>query len=213
MKRLAFSILISSIICGLATAQDRTALDEFQSFWKLHEKSFRDPNATPLRPDDFAKFTGLKYFAFDERYRIEARFVKTGERKSFLMPTSTGGTRKYLKIGDLIFELDGREFSLGGYVYEWAPDHPKAKEPVIDLFIPFRDLTNGTETYSAGRYVYVRLPKPDEPAILDFNRTYNPNCAYGNESFACTLPPKENFLNIEIRAGEKKFVSGAEKKQ
>jgi uncharacterized protein (DUF1684 family) len=212
MKRLAFSILLSSIICGFAAAQERTAADEFQSFWKLHEKSFRDPQATPLLPDDFAKFTGLKYFAFDERFRVKARFVKTGERKSFLMPTSTGGTRKYLKIGDLIFEFDGREFSLGGYVYEWAPDHPKAKEPVIDLFIPFRDLTNGGETYSAGRYLYVSLPKSgEEAAILDFNRAYNPNCAYGNESFTCTLPPKENFLPIEIRAGEKKFsVSGKE---
>lgn len=73
------------------------------------------------------------------------------------------------------------------------------------FFVPFKDLTNGAETYSAGRYLYVRLPKTEADAILDFNLAYNPNCAYGNKDYSCTLPPKENFLQVEIKAGELKF--------
>jgi uncharacterized protein len=211
MKSLLLSTLILLIICSFVYSQNQPPDYETQLFREIQDKSLRNPKTTPLLPDDFAKFTGLKYFAFDVNYRIEASFVKTIEKKSFLMPTSTGSSRKYLKIGDLNFKLDGKDFSLGAYIYEWASDHPKAKEEVRELFIPFKDLTNGEETYSAGRYLYVRMPKDNDKAILDFNLAHNPNCGYGNESFSCTLPPKENFLRVEINAGEKKFVSSSGK--
>ena len=72
------------------------------------------------------------------------------------------------------------------------------------LFVPFKDLTNGKETYGAGRYMDIVKPRGDE-AILNFNLAYNPNCAYGSEDFSCPIPPKENFLQAEIKAGEKIF--------
>ena len=204
MKRLFLSTLILLIISGFAYSQNQPADYETQSFRKIQDKSIRDRQVSPLLPKDFENFKGLNYFAFDINYRIKASFVKTVEKKSFLMPTSTGGSRKYLKIGDLSFKLDGQEFSLGAYIYEYAPDHPKAKEEIRDLFVPFKDLTNGEATYSAGRYLYLRMPKEGEEAILDFNLSHNPNCAY-NSNFACTLPPKDNFLQVEIKAGEKVF--------
>lgn len=205
MKYLFSIILIILTICSQALSQNMTATDEFQQFKEIREKMFRNPQVSPLLPEDFKEFTGLKYFAFDNKYRVKANFVKTTETKTFLMPTSTGGSRKYLKIGDLSFRLDGKEFVLGAY--EYAFDQARAKEELGDLFVPFKDLTNGGETYSAGRYVYVRVPKDGEDAILDFNLAYNPNCAYGNGSYVCTLPPKENFLQVGIKAGEKKFDS------
>jgi uncharacterized protein (DUF1684 family) len=204
------SLFLSALILFgsfAAFSQNQTPDYETKVFRETVDKNIRNPQTTPLLPIDLQNFKGLKYFDFDAKYRIKAIFVKTTERKSFLMPTSTGGSRKYLKIGDLSFKLNGKEFSLGAYIFEWASDHPKAKEEIRDVFIPFKDLTNGEETYSAGRYVYAQIPKDGEDAILDFNLAYNPNCAYGNESFACTLPPKENFLQVEIKAGEKKFVS------
>lgn len=211
MKTLFLLVLILLTICGFAYSQNMTATDEYQRFWEMRDKWFRNSQVSPLLPTDLANFVGLNYFAFDNNYRVKASFVRTIETKSFLIPTSAGGSRKYLKIGDLKFKLNGKEFSLGAYVYEYAPDHPKVKEEIRDLFVPFKDLTSGEETYSAGRYVYLRMPKDSEAAILDYNLAYNPNCAYGNASYACTLAPKENFLQVEIKAGEKKFISASEK--
>lgn len=74
------------------------------------------------------------------------------------------------------------------------------------MFVPFKDLTNKTETYSGGRYLSIWKPK-GEKIILDFNMAYNPSCAYGSGRFSCPIPPKENFLSVEILAGEKKFIS------
>lgn len=205
MKRLLLLKLLLLTICSFALSQNQSLDYETNLFREIQDKGFRDPQKTPLLPKDLENFKGLNYFAFDAKYRIKAKLVKGVEKKSFLMPTSTGSSRKYLKIGDLSFTLNGQEFSLGGYIYEWAADHPKAKEEIRELFVPFRDLTNGGETYSGGRYLYLRIPKEGEEAILDFNLAHNPNCAYGNESFVCTLPPKENLLQAEIKAGEKKF--------
>lgn len=211
MKYLLITTLIFLTTSCLVYSQNLTANDEFERFRKLRDESFRKPGVSPLLRIDLEKFNGLNYFPFDERLRIKAVFMKTGENRSFLMPTSTGGTRKYLKLGELKFSLSGREFVLGAYTYEWAPDHPLANEEAVDLFVPFRDLSNGDETYGGGRYVYLRKPADGQESILDFNTAHNPNCAYGNNSFACTLPPKENFLQIQITAGEKKFVSLGEK--
>ena len=190
-------------------AQDYNS-SEAQRFRELRDQEFRNPVVSPLLPADLVKFEGLKYFAIDANYLIKASFTKTTEEKSFLMPTSTGSSRKYLKIGVLSFKLDGTEFSLSAFTREYPPNDVRAKDAITDLFVPFRDLTNGKETYSGGRYLYLRRPKESE-AILDFNLSHNPSCAYGNESFACTLAPKENFLPVEIRAGEKKFYSGSAK--
>lgn len=182
---------------GFAYSQNQPSSYETESFRRIQDKNFRDRQTSPLLPEDFEEFDGLKYFSFDAKYRIRAKFVKTDEAKTFTMPTSAGGSRKYLKIGDLNFKLNGKDYSLSAF-----------SSGISDYFVPFKDLTNGEETYSAGRYVFIHPPKNGDEAILDFNLAFNPNCAY-NHNFACTLPPKENFLQVEIKAGEKKF-SGAD---
>jgi len=186
---------------------------EVTRFREIREKSFRDRNSTPLTATDFVKFQGLPYFPVSASYLIRASLSKTTDEKSFLMPTSTGGTRKYLKIGVLRFKIDGQDCTLSAFVREDDPDNIDANGQIRDLFLPFRDLTNGSETYSAGRYVYARMPKTGEAVILDFNLSFNPNCAYGNSNFVCSLPPKENFLQVEIKAGEKKFSADRESRQ
>lgn len=208
MRFLLFSVLIlfGSVF---VFPQNQSVSYETESFRRIQDKNFRDEKLSPLLPSDFAKFDGLKYFGFDENYRIKASLILSAETKSILMPTSTGSSRKYLKIGDLSFRLNGKDFSLGAYQMEYPPNYPK-ENVIKDLFVPFKDLTNGEETYSGGRYLYIREPLvKDEFWILDFNLAHNPNCAY-NPNFACTLPPKENFLQVEIKAGEKKFKSANE---
>ena len=202
MKLASLTIFLLFVCAGVAFAQDETG--EVKRFRERRDKSFRNPSETPLIGAEFSSFKGLEYFEASEKFIVKARFEKTEDAQIFMMPTSIGTTRKYFKRGVLTFEIDGKSFSLTAFQSETASKDDS-------LFVPFRDLTSGKETYRAGRYLYVKA-SPGAEAVLDFNLAYNPNCAYGNEQFSCTLPPKENFLQIEIRAGEKVFPLAAQKK-
>ncbi len=178
---------------------------EIERFRTNRDKSFRNAGESPLTKEDFANFKGLEYFEANEKFVVRAKLEKTADAQIFMLPTSIGTTRKYFKYGILTFEIDGKSYTLSAYQSENA-----AKKKDTSLFVPFRDLTNGTETYGAGRYLDIRIPNGDEVNI-DFNRAYNPNCAYGSNEYSCPVPPRENFLQVKILAGEKKFSSSAKK--
>jgi uncharacterized protein (DUF1684 family) len=129
----------------------------------------------------------------DQGFIVPAALKLAEERPVFEIPTSTGTLRKYQLVGTLEFNLRGTPLSLGAFV--------PAGEEIRDLFVPFRDLTSGKETYPAGRYLDV-APTSTGIYSIDFNRAYNPYCAY-NLSYECPYPPASNQLKIEIRAGEK----------
>lgn len=215
MKFLLFTILVSlSLLTGLAAAQSSQPQTttfygtvDVKAFREAREKEFRNPQMSPLRPQDFASFQGLNYFPVDKDYRVAAKFVATPEEKFFMMPTSSGVSRKYVKIGILNFKLSGKDYALNVYQSERNLTNEKFKEYKNSLFVPFRDLTSGKETYGAGRYISVYAPKENSAeVILDFNLAYNPSCAYGSGEFSCPIPPQENFLQTEIRAGEKSYL-------
>jgi len=193
--------------CGAFAAAQENAPDEVGRFREIRDRSFRSAAETPLRAEDFSNFKGLNYFAPDAKYAVKTKLEKRSDAQFLMMPTSIGTSRKYFKYGVLKFELDGKNFSLS--VYQSEASAKKANNQGL-LFVPFRDLTNGTETYGAGRYLDIRIPAGDE-VILNFNLAYNPSCAYGNDNFSCAIPPKENFLQTEIKAGEKIFPHSAKK--
>ena len=104
---------------------------------------------------------------------------------------SDGTTDHLQRAGTVKFTADGTEATLLAF------------HQGDELFIPFRDSTSGNETYGAGRYVEAE-PLGDGRFELDFNRAYNPYCAY-NDAWRCPLPPRENWLTVPIRAGEMSF--------
>ncbi|HEY8561866.1 MAG TPA: DUF1684 domain-containing protein [Pyrinomonadaceae bacterium] len=203
MKRAALIIFLLVACALLANAQESNRTGDVQSFREARDKVFRNPRLTPLANEDFTNFKGLEYFAESEKYVVRARLEKTSDAQFFMMPTSVGAPRKYFKYGVLTFEIDGQSFTLNAYQSEEA-----ARRNVM-LFVPFRDLTNGAETYGAGRYLDIKIPSESE-IVLNFNIAYNPSCAY-SDRFSCAIPPKENFLQTEIRAGEKIFHAAAKK--
>ena len=200
MKFAVLTILFLLSFGCSAKAQDEAG--EVQRFREIRDKSFRNAGETPLTSADFADFKGLEYFDLSEKFIVKAKLEKTSDQQIFMMPTSTGAARKYFKYGILTFEIEGKNFSLNAFQSE-----AEAKKN-IEIFVPFKDLTSGKETYGAGRYLNIKIPA-DDTAILDFNYAYNPSCAYGNSQFSCALPPKENFLQTEIKAGEKVFPHSA----
>lgn len=210
MKSFIFTISILLCLAGCARAQTYYGTDDVKIFREGREKDFRNPQMSPLRPEDVSKFQGLNYFPVDANFRVKAEFTRTPDEKYFMMPTSSGRSRKYIKVGTLSFKLDGKDYALNAYQSAPVVEVAKMQEAGSSLFVPFRDLTSGKETYGSGRYLYLSTPK-DKDMILDFNLAFNPSCAYGDSSFACPLPPKENFLPIEIKAGEKNYSVKKEK--
>ncbi len=161
---------------------------------------FRSHQRSPLLPQDRKTFKGLRYYPFDPKYifsgQIE-RFVFHISNPKYYATflTNKGTNKRYLRYGKFHFTLNGREHTIEIY-----------KSILSDiLFIPFKDDTNEKETYEGGRYIDAEI-LPDYKMILDFNMAYHPSCAY-NEKFVCVLPPRENILDVEIRAGEKDFRS------
>ncbi|MET0753546.1 MAG: DUF1684 domain-containing protein [Pyrinomonadaceae bacterium] len=212
MKIAFFTILILLSTAFAAQAQATYyGTNDIKIFREGREKDFRNKDVTPLLAEDFQNFKGLNYYEVDKNYLVKAKFTKTQDEKYFLMPTSSGRSAKYMKIGVLTFKLGEKEFSLAAYQSEKILTDAKWKDLYGNsIFIPFKDLTNGKETYGAGRYIYLMTPKGEETTI-DFNMAFNPSCAYGSEEFSCPIPPKENFLQAEIKAGEKAFEYSGKK--
>lgn len=144
----------------------------------------QDANSPFLR-----EFKGSAWFPIDTAYRVEAQFTPYAQKETTLVPFTSGGSEPYTASGDVIFQLGGQTLRL------------KTFESHGTLLVMFRDQTSGKETYGGGRFLGAPLPK-DGKTTLDFNRAYNPYCAF-NPYAACPTPPRENRLPIRIAAGEK----------
>ncbi len=137
-------------------------------------------------------FSGLEYFKADPAYVVEATFVPFEKSKMIPIDTVISTHETMEAIGMVTFTLQGKSLSLMPLI-----EVPGDKE----LFYIIRDGTSGKETYGAARFFYSDFPK-DGKVTLNFNRAYNPPCAFTPYS-TCPLPPKENWLPIRIEAGEK----------
>ncbi len=202
VKGICFAILfLFFLITAFATAaeeqpdlknQHEVVLEwrkERDAFFKSHPRS-------PLTAKEKKTFRGLKYFSFNPQYVFSEQI----ERYSFHINnpryyatflTNKGTNKRYIRYGKFHFRLNGKEYSIEIY-----------KSILSDnLFIPFKDKTNGKETYEGGRYLEAEI-LPGYRAVLDFNMAYPPTCAY-SDKYVCVLPPKENMLEVEMRAGEK----------
>ena len=150
-----------------------------------------DEKASPIRRNEIDKFLPLSYFPIDESYAVPAQLQPAAKRITVQMPTSTGPLRTLTRAGTLQFTLKGTPLKLSAFLEQGSRR----------LFVPFSDLTSGTETYQAGRYMELD-PTPTGIYIVDFNVAYNPYCYY-NPEYECPLPPSENRLKVPIRAGER----------
>jgi uncharacterized protein (DUF1684 family) len=193
MKKILSFLLFIQV--SLAMSQETAA--EFQA--NLN-REFANREESPLTDEDFKVFQSLEFYPIDEKFIVEAKFVRTPKEKVFKMKTSTTRLPEYKKYGELLFQIDGKDYKLTIY----QNIELTKKEGYEDyLFLPFSDLTCGKGSYIGGRYIDMRIPKSNTVTI-DFNKAYNPYCAY-NHKYSCPIVPLENDLPIEILAGVKKF--------
>lgn len=196
------SVLFVSLcsICSGAFAQSDYQR-EIKEYRDSINAEFADTATSILLKEDIPAFKGLHYFPASEQWLVRAKFRKKIFRPSFEMQTSTERLPVYRKYGVLKFMVGDERVKLTVYQNVALTE----KEGYEDyLFCPFRDLTAPEESYGGGRYLDFKMDDLSKDCLIDFNKSYNPYCAY-NYKYSCPIPPKENHLNVRIEAGIKKW--------
>ncbi|MEO2064709.1 MAG: DUF1684 domain-containing protein [Christiangramia sp.] len=196
-KRFYFVTIVFIFISIFAVqAQNEGKPISSEEFQKELNEEYANPETSPLDKEDLKDFKELEFYEIDPDYVVQASFVRTPMESPFTMKTSTDREPVYVKYGEVYFTLKGKEYQLN--VYQGL-ELQKDPDYYDYLFLPFTDLTNGRTTYGNGRYLDLRIPESDS-IELDFNKAYNPYCAYSSK-YSCPIPPAENDLDTEILAG------------
>ena len=194
IARYARTSIVSAALVAGCTSGPLPYPEQIAAHRAAYDQFMRTSADSPVPVEKRATFPPLSYFPVDPAYRVPAALEPAQGGPAVPMPTSTGQVRQMQRVGTLSFTLKGRPMTLGAFVEANEGDMRR-------LFVPFGDLTNGTETYPGGRYIDL-----DRTASgvydLDFNRAYHPYCFF-NSSYDCPYPPAENRLKVPIRAGER----------
>lgn len=182
-------------------AEPRTAPDK--ALAEFRREAIKTLLLDPRGPIDSASVFGLRYFAYNDTFDLAAVFRPSEDTALFRFPTSDGSAREYRSFGTLTFQVADSMYVLTVFEVPGMARHPLYFD---HLFLPFFDETNGDATYGGGRYL--DLKRSDFAAgdyCLDFNKAYNPWCAYAT-GYSCPVPPLSNLLPLAVRAGEAAFV-------
>lgn len=193
-----YLIILFSLISSTCFGQSYT--EQIAKHREAYKADFLKDSNSPLRRTDIKH---LHFYNADSSYRVFATVNILENQKTFKMPTYAGTTADYIRYANLKFELNGKPLQLTLYKSIALSANPAYKDY---LFLPFTDQTNNKETYEGGRYIDLKSTAINNGKIeLDFNKAYNPYCAY-SDGYRCPIPPEENDLAIPILAGEKLFT-------
>ena len=161
---------------------------------------FKTHPQTALTPEQIANFTSLRYYPYNPAMRFVVPVEKTGDQEVIRVELRDDGLTRMQPFGTVSFEVNEKVVSLTLF---WITGYGGG------IFLPFRDLTNGSETFPGGRYLLDTIKGADlgregNRLVIDFNFAYNPSCAY-NDRWSCPLPPPENDIPAPIKAGEMRF--------
>jgi hypothetical protein len=191
-RRIAAPMLAAALVAACSGRE--LTYDEEIAGWRAEKDRYMRSQESPVPAERRESFAPLPYFHISPAYRIPAGLEVIKAEEIIEMSLSSGARRRMRRVGVLGFTLQGRQMKLTAFVDATENDMSR-------LFVPFGDLTNGTETYQGGRYLDL-----DRTATgiydLDFNRAYHPFCVF-NPEYECPVPPRENRLQVPVRAGEK----------
>ena len=174
--------------------------EQIDTHREKYKADFISNEHSPLKEGDLKN---LRFYNANSDYQVAAKVIILENQKPFKMPTYAGTTAEYIRFAKLTFDLLGKPLQLTLYKNIALSANPAYKDY---LFLPFTDLTNNKETYGGGRYIDLKESDIKNGTItLDFNKAYNPYCAY-SDGYRCPIPPEENNLEVEIKAGERKYV-------
>lgn len=188
------------IINGFSQPQNNAS--DVTAWQKQINEEYSNKVTSPLSMAARAKFTGFEFFKEDAKLKVIATLVLNTVKKEVGLKTSSAFILKQIEYGQINFSIYGKKYSLT--IYQ-SPTHLQEKELEDYLFLPFTDESNGVETYGGGRYIDLKIPTEGNTIVVDFNKSYNPYCAYST-GFSCPKVPEKNNLPIKILGGVK-YVS------
>ncbi|MEO8258534.1 MAG: DUF1684 domain-containing protein [Acidobacteriota bacterium] len=190
---LALAIALSSA-CNSAPRNDPTSyVKDVAEGRAIKDKEFSSASDSPIPPARRAEFLPLTYFPIDPEYKVATALNPSTDTTIVPMATSIGGRAQFRRVGTFEFTLKGQPFKLTAFHEVGARGDT--------LFVPFTDLTTGNETYDAGRFLELQ-PNGSGIYEIDFNRAFFPYCYY-NITYECPISPRENHLQVPVRAGER----------
>jgi uncharacterized protein (DUF1684 family) len=167
---------------------------------ETYKQDFIKDERSPLRKNDLQN---LHFYEADSAYKILADVETLKNEKVFKMSTFDGSSSDYYKYAHVNFVLNGKKIQMNLYKSVSLSTNPIYKD---HLFLPFTDETNNQETYGGGRYIDLDAKEiVDNHIEIDFNKAYNPYCAY-SDGYRCPVPPEENDLQFAVKAGEKLYT-------
>lgn len=194
----SLSILVAFIVSASANAQ--SLAQDIAHYRQKYKEDFITEARSPLK----AKDTGfLRFYAANTDYAVWASLALTPDAPTFDMLTHSGKKQEYRQYAVATFILGAKAYKL--CIYQ-SINLIKKDEHKFHLFLPFNDLTNYETTYAGGRYLDLDIAEIQDGKIwLDFNKAYNPYCAF-KDGYSCPIPPVENRLQVRIEAGEQLFA-------
>lgn len=192
--------IIAESYFALRNAPEGGRIYAWQDWRATRNDLFRFHSQSPLTALQRQDFGGLRYFDYRPEYCVEARLTRDVTAERFRVHLSTDGDFHYSRVARAHFAINGVAAQLSLF---WIEGYGGG------IFLPFKDATNGAETYGGGRYLYDTIKGVDlgigrDRILLDFNFAYNPSCAY-HPRWACPLSPRENALPFPVAAGEMDF--------
>ena len=165
-----------------------------------YKQDFVKDDYAPLKESDLQR---LHFYDADSAFKVIANVEILKNEKIFKMPTYDGTSKEFYRFAKISFVLNGVTVKMTLYKSIALASNPAYKDL---LFLPFTDETNNKETYGGGRYIDLSSKEiKDQKIELDFNKAYNPYCAY-SDGYRCPVPPEENDLQLEVKAGEKLYT-------
>ena len=194
MKKFLWFILAVVVVIFVVTQNGQSDEDfknEVMAYWQDKHDFYKNSQASPFVQKN-AAYEEVQIFPIEAMYKVNATLERFTTRELVTIGNSDGSSTKYLKFATAKFQINGTSQQLLIL---------KALGFGNQYFTAFGDETSGNTTYGGGRYLDLAIGKSDRVEI-DFNKAYNPYCAYF-EDFTCPLPPLENLLTVEIKAGER----------
>jgi uncharacterized protein len=206
MKLYQFFAFASLLLFGCTASKvTQTELSYVQTI-ENHRKNYKEEFLkAPQSPLTKADLKYLRFYPADENFKVTAKFTKTENAKPFELTTSSGSKKKYVEYGKATFTIRDTTCTLSLYTSLELQNMPQYKNL---LFIPFKDYTSAETTYGGGRYLDLQTTDitDNQMIVIDFNKCYNPYCAYQPTGWNCPIPPDENYLKMHIEAGERNFA-------
>jgi uncharacterized protein (DUF1684 family) len=189
-------VFLSACTSGPGPVDDKPYIESVQTTRAEKDRFLRTDKDSPIPVEARATFAGLPYYEIKPEFRLPSLLTERRGEAPVIIEMQTTGTEtdKMRRVGTLAFSIGADQYTLTAF----ADVNDRTMEK---LFVPFGDLTNGTETYRGGRYMNLRRTATGL-YDLDFNQAFHPYCVY-NPTWICPVPPRENRLAVAIPAGER----------